>query len=86
MKCPRCGSSNVRRSRVRIWEVPLKPLTRRRPHRCEECRWRGWVVHEHHRHGSQRRLHVADANAPNPGEPDLSAIDESMGKTTVRRG
>ena len=78
MKCPHCGSTHVRRSRVRLWEWPLKPLTRKRPHRCENCRWRGWLVHQHHRHGEHPKLQVQDAAGPKPGEPDLNAIDDNL--------
>ena len=79
-KCPHCGSSHVRRLRVRLWEVPLEAFTRRRPHRCEDCRWRGWVVHQHYRHGEHPRLHTAEAIVPQPGEPDLTAIDGSLSR------
>ena len=42
MTCPRCQSSYVVRSRVRLWEEPFLLLTDRRPYRCMSCRWRGW--------------------------------------------
>lgn len=79
-KCPHCGSSHVRRSHLRRWEFLVKGFTRRRPHRCEDCRWRGWVVHAHHVRGEHLRLHTAEAIMPQPGEPDLSAIDNSHGR------
>ena len=80
MKCPHCGSIHVRRSRVRPWEAPFKALTRRRPHRCEDCRWRGWLVHEHHHHGAHPHLHTAEALVPPQGAPDLTAIDGTLSR------
>ena len=80
MKCPHCGSSHVRRSHLHFWEVPLKRLTRKRPHRCEDCRWRGWLLHVHHQHGEHPHLHAVDALVPPQGEPDLSAIDASISR------
>lgn len=44
--CPKCGSSDLPRSRVRWWERPLRHVTPRRPHRCAECAWRGWIVRD----------------------------------------
>jgi hypothetical protein len=60
---------------MRFWEGAFKRLTRRRPHRCDDCRWRGWVLHEH---GHHPRLHTAEAVAPPQGDPDLSAIDRGI--------
>jgi len=47
MVCLRCGSTYVRRSMIRWWERPLLRYTPKRPHRCEECAWRGWIMHQH---------------------------------------
>jgi predicted RNA-binding Zn-ribbon protein involved in translation (DUF1610 family) len=80
MKCPHCGSSHVRRSHIRPWELLIKPFTPKRPHRCEDCRWRGWVIHVRHKHGEHPRLHTAEATVAQPGEPDLTAIDSSLSK------
>lgn len=42
--CPHCKSDNIRRSRTRSrWERLRKEITRRRPYRCRECNWRGWM-------------------------------------------
>jgi hypothetical protein len=54
----------MRRLHIRPWEPLVKQFTRRRPHRREDCRWRGWVIHVHHKRG----------------EPDLAAIDSSLAK------
>ena len=80
MKCPHCGSSHVRRSHIRPWELLVKPFTSKRPHRCEDCRWRGWVTHVRHKRGEHPRLHTAEATVAQPGEPDLGAIDSSLAK------
>jgi len=80
MKCPHCASSRIRRSHVRPWELPFKAFTRRRPHRCQDCRWRGWLVHVHHKHGEHAHLHTAESFVPQPGEPDLTAIDSSLSR------
>ena len=78
MKCPLCGSSRIRRSRVRLWEAPFKAFTRRRPYRCQDCRWRGWLVRVHHKHGGCPRLHTAEATIAQSGEPDLTAMDGGL--------
>ena len=41
--CPDCGSIDIRRSRTRFWERPVKFVTGRRVYRCVSCNWRGWV-------------------------------------------
>jgi hypothetical protein len=44
-KCPRCASANIHRSRPRSWaERVKKDWTYRRPYRCRDCNWRGWLV------------------------------------------
>ena len=42
--CPLCKSDNIRRSRTRSrWERWRKEITGKRPYRCRECSWRGWL-------------------------------------------
>ena len=42
--CPVCGSKRVVRSRTRLGlESVRRKLTTRRPYRCFNCKWRGWV-------------------------------------------
>ena len=42
--CPNCKSDNIRRSRTRSrWERWRKEITGKRPYRCRECNWRGWL-------------------------------------------
>ncbi len=42
--CPVCGSRRVVRSRTRLGlESVRRRLTTRRPYRCFNCKWRGWV-------------------------------------------
>src|SRR5437870_5823897 len=44
-KCPRCKAEEIYRSRARSrWETWRKEFTRKRPHRCRACGWRGWVI------------------------------------------
>jgi DNA-directed RNA polymerase subunit RPC12/RpoP len=78
MKCPHCGSGYLRRSHIRSWEAPFKSLTGKRPHRCEDCRWRGWLVHEHGEHGTHPRHHGIDAIVPPQGDPEPSIIDNQI--------
>jgi len=41
--CPKCHSTNLRRSRTRNrWERWRKEVTGKRPYRCRACQWRGW--------------------------------------------
>jgi len=41
--CPKCHSTNLRRSRTRNrWERWRKEITGKRPYRCRACQWRGW--------------------------------------------
>lgn len=42
MRCPRCYSLNVRRSRRRLWERGVTLLLPTTPHRCRSCRGRFW--------------------------------------------
>lgn len=41
LRCPRCDEAVVR-SRTSGYEFVVKLFTRRRPHRCTRCGWRGW--------------------------------------------
>lgn len=60
-RCRRCGSRYLRRSHVRVWERPIKHITRRRPYRCEDCQWRGWVVRAHRLDLGHQELHAGGA-------------------------
>jgi hypothetical protein len=60
-RCRRCGSRYLRRSRIRVWERPIRHITRRRPYRCEDCQWRGWVVREHRLDLVRQELHAGGA-------------------------
>ena len=60
-RCRRCGSRYLRRSHVRVWERPIKHLTRRRPYRCEDCQWRGWVAREQRLDLVHQELHAGGA-------------------------
>jgi hypothetical protein len=41
--CPRCDAVTERLPRS-PYERLLKLFTRRRPYRCNRCRWRGWQI------------------------------------------
>jgi FlaA1/EpsC-like NDP-sugar epimerase/predicted RNA-binding Zn-ribbon protein involved in translation (DUF1610 family) len=41
--CPKCGAEALRRSRTRSTEMVRRQFTNRRPYRCDECDWRGWI-------------------------------------------
>lgn len=43
MTCPLCEAANLRWSKVRFWEQPLRILGIR-PDRCRSCRYRGYLV------------------------------------------
>ena len=43
--CPVCGSSRIVRSRTRVGlERVRRKLTSKRPYRCFNCKWRGWMA------------------------------------------
>ncbi len=73
--CPKCNSSNLRRSRTRTrWERWRKEITGKRLYRCRECQWRGW---------KSPRLMDFDATS----SQDRSAIPEppNLGGTLLAR-
>jgi DNA-directed RNA polymerase subunit RPC12/RpoP len=82
MKCPHCGSKYLRRSRLRAWEFLLKLFTRKHPYRCQTCGRRSWLAsrhhHRRHHHGPHQPVSAKSAAVPQPDEPDLSAIDDSL--------
>jgi len=42
--CRKCKSGQVHRSRSRgWWEKWRKEITGKRPYRCSQCKWRGWM-------------------------------------------
>ena len=77
--CPQCRSDAIHRSRTRSrWEELRKELTGKRPYRCDECGWRGWVVDLGPRF-SQDEIKVAQrAVAPKP--PNLKHTEFSREK------
>jgi hypothetical protein len=69
-RCPACATGRVRRSRARtLHERVKKGFTARRPHRCDDCGWRGWLMPLHF-----DELVQVDA----PAVPDLSTIDSAI--------
>jgi len=77
--CPNCRSDSIRRSRTRSrWEELRKELTGKRPYRCGECGWRGWVV-DLGPEFSRDEINVAQrAVAPKP--PNLKYTEVSREK------
>lgn len=48
LTCPKCGSSDTRRSRARsVWEASRRQLTVTAPYRCGKCGYRGWGPDAH---------------------------------------
>jgi len=42
--CPECGSAKLYRSHTKtLSEKARKEMTPKRPFRCHECGWRGWI-------------------------------------------
>jgi DNA-directed RNA polymerase subunit RPC12/RpoP len=41
MKCPKCGSTRIKRSHARDFQERLQKLFFREPYRCIDCGWRG---------------------------------------------
>ena len=69
MKCPKCGSLDVHRSRHRtLLENWRKAITGKRPFRCRACGTRAWDVDRGPRF-SERDAEIA-ARAMAPDEPD----------------
>ena len=67
--CPDCGSIDIRRSRTRFWERPVKFVTGRRVYRCVSCNWRGWVF------GAIEREKIVTLPGFIRAEPDFSSLD-----------
>jgi hypothetical protein len=43
LKCPKCHSDDVKRSRRKFWERFVLPLLAAHVHRCRDCKHRFWV-------------------------------------------
>lgn len=77
--CPSCGSHRVYRSRTRdTLERIRRQLTAKRPCRCHDCNWRGWVA-EATRLVTPQRTAKASLSAP-----DLSAVDSALAEAAKR--
>ena len=74
--CPVCGSRRIVRSRTRVGlESVRRKLTTKRPYRCFNCKWRGWLD---------------DAAPPSQGDdadlpPEWIAPDEKNGAARGRQ-
>ena len=87
--CPQSRSDAIRRSRTRSrWEELRKELTGKRPYRCDECGWRGWVVDLGPRF-SQDEIKVAQRavapKAPNLKHTEFSREKKARGDVDLRR-
>jgi hypothetical protein len=70
--CPRCRAMGIQRSHSRSWiEGWRKARSQKRPYRCRECGWRGWLL-------PQERLQGPEPGVLETLSPDLSAIDASV--------
>jgi len=66
-QCPKCASRDVHRSRSRNrWERLRGEITRKRPHRCYTCRWRGWGEETGPTFTAAERAMAERAIAPEP--------------------
>ncbi len=85
LTCPKCETNNVHRSRARgCWESWRRLLTRRRPFRCHNCDWRGWVpdtgVEPAAGHLAWSTARLSEDGAPHRlPELDLDALDATTG-------
>lgn len=79
--CPACGSQRVYRSRTRsAFERIRRQVTMKRPYRCHNCDWRGWVAEAAQFVAPQKAAKTPAA------PPDLSAVDSAMEDAAKRDG
>jgi len=79
--CPKCASVDIHRSRLRTrWEHLRRVVTKRRPYRCPDCKWRGWGREEVSGPDTWSPEALAlEASRKHPRAGlDLDAIDESL--------
>jgi FlaA1/EpsC-like NDP-sugar epimerase len=70
--CAACSSTSIQRSRVTgVIEHIRRQFTARRPYRCYECGWRGWIMVVPAPVGHGRTVSTT---------PDLLDIDAALGK------
>ncbi|HNV01946.1 MAG TPA: hypothetical protein PLE61_07535 [Vicinamibacterales bacterium] len=79
--CPACGSRRVYRSRTRsVFERIRRQVTTKRPFRCHNCNWRGWVAE------AARLVTPRQPAKASPPPPDLSAVDSALDGPAKRDG
>ena len=78
LSCGDCGSSKVFRSRTRtlIGRVH-RAFTEKRPYRCRDCGWRGWVD------PLEETGHVS-LTAFEPENPDFGSLDQMISSHSLR--
>lgn len=73
IKCPKCGSTNIHRSRSRSkLEQLRKSTTTARLHRCHDCGWRGWGEETV---SFRESFDLPEGDTQEAGEVDLDALD-----------
>jgi FlaA1/EpsC-like NDP-sugar epimerase/predicted RNA-binding Zn-ribbon protein involved in translation (DUF1610 family) len=71
-KCPRCESVEIHRSHPRFWFYRLwRELTPRRPYRCHNCGWRGWLA-------PFPDVHPVEGLPYADGTVDIASIDSAV--------
>jgi hypothetical protein len=74
MNCPSCHQGPIHRAHARGWlERTRKQLTRRQPHRCALCGWRGWM-------SPVETLHHQAFGAVEAEAVDLRAVDAAVAR------
>ena len=78
--CPSCGSPRVHRSRTKGWFEQLrKTLSADRPHRCPDCRWRGWAIE------TAEPFEPEEPTVSRRPAPDFAVIDGAIRRATPSR-
>ena len=75
-RCPRCHSVEIQRSRTRgPWEKRRRKMTGKRPYRCRQCKWRGWLA------TSGRNAAHAQSSADVPETPNPQGTPPTKDQT-----
>jgi uncharacterized protein with PIN domain len=77
-RCPKCGSPDLQRSRVRFYEKPRKALSAARPYRCESCRKRSWGHRPYGHTGYRRSRDSGGRVLQSETALDLSVLDRAF--------
>jgi predicted RNA-binding Zn-ribbon protein involved in translation (DUF1610 family) len=85
--CPKCGTARLHRSRSTSRTEELrKKYSSKRPFRCQECGWRGWIDEAHLRYPMRvpgmKKLKVTGRDVPVP-DFDLDSSARSQNQPGV---